>query len=185
MTTRPFDSLTGPADGASVVIAISEPNAARHRQHAEGRQIDRLDAVIDEDTELHVALDGMKHARRPVDTRGTGDDTITMGATAPRARSMATIAFAGTFGTIIEWYDFLIYGTAAALVFNKLFFPTVDPLTGTLAALATYAVGFVARPVGGALFGYFGDRIGRKSMLLLTMMIMGARHVPGRTAADL
>ncbi len=99
--------------------------------------------------------------------------TITAGAGAPPARSMATIAFAGTFGTIIEWYDFLIYGTAAALVFNKLFFPTVDPLTGTLASLATYAVGFVARPVGGALFGYFGDRIGRKSMLLLTMMIMG------------
>jgi len=86
---------------------------------------------------------------------------------------MGVIAFAGTFGTIIEWYDFLIYGTAAALVFNKLFFPTVDPLTGTLASLATYAVGFVARPVGGALFGHFGDRIGRKSMLLLTMMIMG------------
>ncbi|MBL6653101.1 MAG: MFS transporter, partial [Reyranella sp.] len=89
------------------------------------------------------------------------------------SRSMATIAFAGTFGTIIEWYDFLIYGTAAALVFNKLFFPTVDPLTGTLASLATYAVGFIARPVGGALFGYFGDRIGRKSMLMLTMFVMG------------
>jgi MHS family shikimate/dehydroshikimate transporter-like MFS transporter len=96
-----------------------------------------------------------------------------MGADAPASKNMGAIAFAGTFGTIIEWYDFLIYGTAAALVFNKLFFPTVDPLTGTLAALATYAVGFVARPVGGALFGYFGDRIGRKSMLLLTMMIMG------------
>jgi MHS family shikimate/dehydroshikimate transporter-like MFS transporter len=99
--------------------------------------------------------------------------TTTIGAGAPAGRSMATIAFAGTFGTIIEWYDFLIYGTAAALVFNKLFFPTVDPLTGTLASLATYAVGFVARPVGGALFGHFGDRIGRKSMLMLTMMIMG------------
>jgi MHS family shikimate/dehydroshikimate transporter-like MFS transporter len=99
--------------------------------------------------------------------------TATTVGTAPSTRSMATIAFAGTFGTIIEWYDFLIYGTAAALVFNKLFFPTVDPLTGTLASLATYAVGFVARPVGGALFGYFGDRIGRKSMLMLTMMIMG------------
>ncbi len=109
----------------------------------------------------------------PWDTGGLGMTISTMGATAPVTRSMGAIAFAGTFGTIIEWYDFLIYGTAAALVFNKLFFPTVDPLTGTLAALATYAVGFVARPVGGALFGYFGDRIGRKSMLLLTMMIMG------------
>jgi len=99
--------------------------------------------------------------------------STTMGAAAPSAKNMGAIAFAGTFGTIIEWYDFLIYGTAAALVFNKLFFPTVDPLTGTLAALATYAVGFVARPVGGALFGHFGDRIGRKSMLMLTMLVMG------------
>ena len=86
---------------------------------------------------------------------------------------MASVVFAGTLGTIIEWYDFLIYGTAAALVFNKLFFPTVDPLAGTLAAFATYAVGFFARPVGGALFGYFGDRIGRKSMLMITMFVMG------------
>ena len=99
--------------------------------------------------------------------------STTMGVAAPSSKNMAAIAFAGTFGTIIEWYDFLIYGTAAALVFNKLFFPTVDPLTGTLASLATYAVGFVARPVGGALFGYFGDRIGRKSMLMLTMLVMG------------
>src|SRR5476649_953488 len=116
----------------------------------------------------------MKHAGQATGTaRGNwGMTATTIGAT-PATRSMGTIAFAGTFGTIIEWYDFLIYGTAAALVFNKLFFPTVDPLTGTLASLATYAVGFVARPVGGALFGYFGDRIGRKSMLLLTMMIMG------------
>src|SRR5260370_29202891 len=97
----------------------------------------------------------------------------TVGAPVPSSKNMGAIAFAGTFGTIIEWYDFLIYGTAAALVFNKLFFPTVDPLTGTLASLATYAVGFVARPVGGALFGYFGDRIGRKSMLMLTMLVMG------------
>jgi MFS transporter, MHS family, shikimate and dehydroshikimate transport protein len=99
--------------------------------------------------------------------------SATLGGGTASTKSMAAIAVAGTFGTIIEWYDFLIYGTAAALVFNKLFFPTVDPLTGTLASLATYAVGFVARPVGGALFGHFGDRIGRKSMLMLTMMIMG------------
>ncbi|HTR83427.1 MAG TPA: MFS transporter, partial [Reyranella sp.] len=96
-----------------------------------------------------------------------------MGAQAAPQKSMTAIAIAGTFGTIIEWYDFLIYGTAAALVFNKLFFPTIDPDAGQLAAYATFAVGFIARPVGGALFGHFGDRIGRKSMLLLTMMIMG------------
>jgi MHS family shikimate/dehydroshikimate transporter-like MFS transporter len=86
---------------------------------------------------------------------------------------MASVVFAGSIGTIIEWYDFLIYGTAAALVFNTLFFPTIDPATGTLASLATYAVGFFARPVGGALFGHFGDRIGRKTMLMLTMVVMG------------
>lgn len=76
-------------------------------------------------------------------------------------------------GTTIEWYDFFIYGAAAALIFNKLFFPNLDPLTGVLAAFATYAVGFIGRPLGGLVFGHFGDKIGRKSMLLLTLMLMG------------
>jgi len=102
---------------------------------------------------------------------------MTIMATAPiagteRAR-LNSIVFASCFGTIIEWYDFLIYATAAALVFNKAFFPTFDPLAGTLAALGSYAVGFLARPLGGALFGHFGDRLGRKSMLVLTLFIMG------------
>ncbi|MDE2364049.1 MAG: MHS family MFS transporter [Hyphomicrobiales bacterium] len=85
---------------------------------------------------------------------------------------MAPIVFAGSIGTIIEWYDFLIYGTAAALVFNNLFFPNFDPMTGTLAALGAYAVGFFARPIGGVLFGHFGDRIGRKATLMITMIVM-------------
>jgi metabolite-proton symporter len=76
-------------------------------------------------------------------------------------------------GTTIEWYDFFLYGTAAALVFNRLFFPTFDPLAGTLAAFGTYSVGFVARPIGGIIIGHYGDRVGRKSMLVLTLMIMG------------
>jgi MHS family shikimate/dehydroshikimate transporter-like MFS transporter len=84
-----------------------------------------------------------------------------------------SVVFASCLGTIIEWYDFLIYATAAALVFNKAFFPTFDPLAGTLAALGSYAVGFLARPLGGALFGHFGDRLGRKSMLVLTLFMMG------------
>jgi len=87
--------------------------------------------------------------------------------------TMNSIVFASCAGTIIEWYDFLIYATAATLVFNKAFFPSFDPLAGTLAALGTYAVGFLARPLGGALFGHFGDRLGRKSMLVLTLFIMG------------
>jgi MHS family shikimate/dehydroshikimate transporter-like MFS transporter len=86
---------------------------------------------------------------------------------------MKSVVFASSIGTVIEWYDFLIYGTAAALVFNKQFFPSTDPIVGTLAAFGSYAVGFFARPLGGALFGHFGDRVGRKSMLMLTMIIMG------------
>jgi MHS family shikimate/dehydroshikimate transporter-like MFS transporter len=84
---------------------------------------------------------------------------------------MRSVVFAGTIGTIIEWYDFLIYGTAAALVFNTLFFPKFDPVTGTIAALGTYAAGFFARPIGAWLFGHYGDRIGRKTMLIITMII--------------
>jgi MHS family shikimate/dehydroshikimate transporter-like MFS transporter len=77
-------------------------------------------------------------------------------------------------GTTIEWYDFFLYGTAAALVFNKLFFPTMNPLAGTLSAYGTFAVGFVARPLGGIVFGHYGDRMGRKTMLVWSLLIMGA-----------
>ena len=90
-----------------------------------------------------------------------------------RPHPIGAIAFASAIGTIVEWYDFIIYGTAAALVFNKLFFPNVDPRIGTLASLGSFTVGFLARPVGGALFGHFGDRLGRKSMLMITMIAMG------------
>jgi metabolite-proton symporter len=90
-----------------------------------------------------------------------------------RQTSIRTVALASLIGTTIEWYDFFLYGTAAALVLNKLFFPTFDPLSGTLASLATYSVGFVARPIGGIVIGHYGDRIGRKSMLVLTLVLMG------------
>lgn len=91
----------------------------------------------------------------------------------PQRSDIAKVAFASAIGTTVEWYDFFIYGTAAALVFNEQFFPNVDPLMGTLAAFATFGVGFFARPVGGVVFGHFGDRLGRKSMLVLSLMIMG------------
>ncbi|WJR76204.1 MFS transporter [Bradyrhizobium sp. NP1] len=87
--------------------------------------------------------------------------------------SIEKIVFASVLGTTVEWYDFLAYGTAAALVFNQLFFPNYDPLVGTLAAFGSYAVGFVARPLGGVIFGHFGDKLGRKAMLTMTMIIMG------------
>lgn len=87
--------------------------------------------------------------------------------------SIRKVALASFIGTAIEWYDYFLYGTAAALVFNQLFFPDFSPLAGTLASFATFAVGFFARPVGGIIFGHFGDRIGRKTMLVLTLLIMG------------
>jgi metabolite-proton symporter len=77
-------------------------------------------------------------------------------------------------GTTIEWYDFFLYTSAAALVFNTLFFPTSDPMTGTLLAFTTYAIGFAARPVGGLVFGHYGDKIGRKKLLVLSLVLMGA-----------
>ncbi|KOV83488.1 MFS transporter [Nocardia sp. NRRL S-836] len=80
---------------------------------------------------------------------------------------------ASLIGTTVEWYDFFLYGSAAALVFNKLFFPTADPLTGTLLAFTTYAIGFLARPLGGLVFGHYGDRLGRKKLLVLSLLLMG------------
>ena len=88
-------------------------------------------------------------------------------------QSLRQVALASFIGTTIEWYDFFLYGTAAALVFDKLFFPSVSPTIGTLAAFATFGVGFAARPVGGIVFGHFGDRVGRKSMLVISLLIMG------------
>ena len=87
--------------------------------------------------------------------------------------SYRAVILASFIGTTIEWYDFFIYGTASALVFNRLFFPTVDPYVGTLSSFATFAVGFVARPLGGVVFGHFGDRVGRKAMLIYSLLIMG------------
>ncbi|MFD5847059.1 MFS transporter [Streptomyces chartreusis] len=90
-----------------------------------------------------------------------------------RTRQLRRVALSGLLGTAVEFYDFLVYGTVAALVFGELFFPGADPAVGTIAAFGTFAAGYVARPLGGIVFGHFGDRLGRKSMLLLTMGLMG------------
>jgi MFS family permease len=90
-----------------------------------------------------------------------------------RRRQVRRALMAGTVGTSIEWYDFFLYGTAAALVFPKLFFPGASDYAGALASFATYAVGFAARPVGAAIFGHYGDRIGRKATLISTLLLMG------------
>ena len=101
--------------------------------------------------------------------------TATFGAL-PEAEHSAQLrkaVIASTVGTAIEWYDFFLYGTAAGLVFGKLFFPNQDPLSATLLSFGTYFVGFAARPVGAAIFGHYGDRIGRKATLIATLMFMG------------
>ncbi|MFE4643697.1 MFS transporter [Streptomyces sp. NPDC056730] len=91
----------------------------------------------------------------------------------PTPSSLKRIVAASLIGTTIEWYDFFLYGSAAALVFNKLFFPDSDPLVGTLLSFLTYAVGFAARPLGALVFGHYGDRIGRKKLLVLSLLMMG------------
>jgi MFS family permease len=90
---------------------------------------------------------------------------------------LTRVAIATMVGSAIEAFDFLAYGTAAALVFNKLFFPTVDGTTGTLAAFGAFASGFFARPIGGLIFGHYGDRLGRKVMLTLSLLLMGVATV--------
>jgi MFS family permease len=103
------------------------------------------------------------------------DEVLKRGTTVPI--SVKKVAFTSLIGTTIEWYDFFIYGTASALVFNKMFFPNLSPTIGTMAAFATFGVAFVARPVGGIIFGHFGDRIGRKASLVMTLVIMGGSTV--------
>ena len=88
-------------------------------------------------------------------------------------RDVRLVVASSVLGTTVEWYDFFLYGTAAGLVFNKLYFPSGDPLVGTLLSFATFALGFLARPVGGLVFGHIGDRVGRKKTLVATMLIMG------------
>src|SRR5919108_2246550 len=90
-----------------------------------------------------------------------------------RERNLRRAIIASTIGTTIEWYDFFLYSTASGLVFARLFFPENDPLTGTLNAFGIYFVGFLARPVGAAIFGHYGDRIGRKAALIATLILMG------------
>ncbi|HET7881621.1 MAG TPA: MFS transporter [Acetobacteraceae bacterium] len=92
---------------------------------------------------------------------------------AEHSAQLRKAVIAATVGTTIEWYDFFIYGTAAGLIFPKLFFPQQDPLTGTLSAFGTYFIGFIGRPIGAAIFGHYGDRIGRKATLIATLVLMG------------
>ncbi|MGZ4525055.1 MAG: MFS transporter, partial [Mycobacterium sp.] len=115
-------------------------------------------------------------ATLPAPATGAGLDAIADAvdeSAAQQRRRLRVVVAASLVGTTVEWYDFFLYATAAGLVFNKVFFPSESSLVGTLLAFATFAVGFVMRPVGGLVFGHIGDRIGRKRSLALTMLIMG------------
>ena len=103
--------------------------------------------------------------------------TATIDASRVSEQDIRRVAMASLIGATVEWYDFFLYGVVAGIVFNKLYFPAGDPFVSTMLAYATFAVGFVARPLGGIIFGHFGDKIGRKSMLVLTLMIMGIATV--------
>src|SRR3984893_15818428 len=91
------------------------------------------------------------------------------------ARNVSTgrLAPASWVGTNLEWYDFTVYNTLAALIFNRLFFPSFDPLSGTILAFSTYAVGYISRPIGGIVFGHLGDKLGRRFVLVVTLILMG------------
>src|SRR4029079_13141024 len=90
-----------------------------------------------------------------------------------RKTSAGRLATASLVGTTLEWYDFTIYNTREALIFNRLFFPSFDPLTGTLLSFSTYLVGYISRPFGGTIFGHLGDKLGRRTVLVVTLIIMG------------
>src|SRR5947199_1681819 len=109
-------------------------------------------------------------ARMAVSREPTGIGVITP---EERRRQLRRAVVAGTVGTAIEWYDFFLYSTVTGLVFARLYFPRADPLVGTLEAFGIYAVGFLARPVGAAIFGHYGDRLGRKAALIATLLLMG------------
>src|SRR5215469_8267159 len=108
-------------------------------------------------------------------SRGRQMTAATMAPLSDREHSaeLRKAVIAATVGTTIEWYDFFIYGTAAGLIFGKLYFPNEEPLAATLAAFGTYFIGFIGRPIGAAIFGHYGDRIGRKGTLIATLLGMG------------
>src|SRR6478735_7788031 len=92
---------------------------------------------------------------------------------APARSTIVKVVAASMAGTTVEWYDFFLYGVAAALVFPKVFFPGSDPAVGVLLALGTFAIGFIARPIGGLVFGHYGDILGRKKLLVISLLMMG------------
>lgn len=167
------------AGGAIVTVGVSAGAVTLPVPRMQRYEIAQLGSGLYTPGDLGVAVDliasGKVRPGYPVVTRSPGQEsTMTNPPSGPRAGSpMRVIAAASFAGALMEWYDFFLYGTASALVFNKLFFPHLSPVAGTAASFATFGVGFVARPLGGVVFGHFGDRLGRKSMLIATVLIIG------------
>src|SRR5579863_5881225 len=117
---------------------------------------------------------GLRLAEAPMATLET--NVIPLGPTLSPGEHQTQLrraVIASTIGTAIEWYDFFLYSTVTGLVFARLYFPRADPFIGTLQAFGVYAVGFLARPIGAAIFGHYGDRLGRKAALIATLLLMG------------
>ena len=148
-TDNPFDLRPRRVSLVHIVALEDLPAAAASRHWQRPK-------VTSEDAFCERPIDG--NARRPAH---------------PNRRGLIEAVVASTVGTTIEWYDFFLYGTAAAAVFPASFFPSFDPFAARMLSFSTFTVGFVARPVGGAFFGYLGDRVGRKSTLVATLLLMG------------
>jgi Sugar (and other) transporter len=130
----------------------------------------RLDAICSKQRQSNQEPGGNINMQSYVEHAAT---TTVVTDEPPSSSMLRKVAIASCIGSTVEWYDFFIYATASALVFNKLFFPQLSPLIGSLVALGTYAAGFVARPIGGLVFGIIGDRQGRKSALVWTLLMVG------------
>src|ERR1700693_3386972 len=135
-------------------------------------------------TQLNKQQESTGKRHRTINEEGNAmtATTIALGpmSDAEHQSALRRAVIASTVGTTIEWYDFLIYSTVTGLVFNKVYFPGSDPWIGTLQAFGVYFVGFVARPIGAVIFGHYGDRLGRKSTFIATLMLMGvARFLVG------
>src|SRR5260221_8672901 len=167
--SRENDPRDAPARARGAVVGI--------RRHDAGRGHDRADLGQDPGARaVHVrelrggpaSARGRRHTM-PADVATAG----TRLTDAEHRRHLRRAVLASTVGTAIEWYDFFLYSTVTGLVFARLYFPHADPLVGTLEAFGIYAVGFVARPIGAAIFGHYGDRLGRKAALIATLLLMG------------
>ena len=164
LARTPVKRLVEPEEVAAMVAFLCGPGTELDQRQLipDGRRLDRRMTGSAPDGSTHVTTQSRTMTSEDPGLSPNREDN-----------GIVKVVFASLVGTAVEWYDFFLYGSAAALVFGTLFFPDADPVNATLLAFGTYAVGFVARPLGGVVFGHFGDRIGRKKMLVVALMLMG------------